>query len=130
MTKTKLAERREQHPGPKGLSLLKALVKFARTPLEFLLECREEYGDLVSLSIGSSQVYLFNHPDLIEEVLNKQNQNCIKDYGYRALEDVLGNGLLLSHGDTWKSHRRLMQSAFSLAIALLLTPKKSWRILI
>ena len=96
----------------KGLSLVKALVEFGRTPLEFSLKCAEEV-DIVSLSIGSSQVYLFNHPSLIEEVLSKQNQNCIKDYSYRALQDVFGNGLLLSHGDSWKYHRRLMQSAFN-----------------
>ena len=96
----------------KGLSLIKALLKFSRTPLEFLLKSAQE-GDIVSLSIGSAKSYLFNHPDLIDEVLNKQNQNCIKDIGYRALEDVFGNGLLLSHGDTWKYHRRLMQSAFN-----------------
>ena len=112
MTKAEVSER-PQIPGPKGLSLFKALLEFARTPLEFCLKYAEEYGDIVSLGVGSTQTYLFNHPDLIDEVLSKQNQNCIKDYSYRALQDVLGNGLLLSHGDPWKSHRRLMQSAFS-----------------
>ena len=96
-----------------GLSLIKALLEFARTPLEFSLKCAEEYEDIVSLSIGSAKFYLFNHPSLIEEVLSKQNQNSIKDYSYRVLQDVFGNGLLLSHGDTWKYHRRLMQSAFN-----------------
>ncbi len=112
MTKAQLLES-PQIPGPKGLSLFKALLEFARTPLEFCLKYADGYGDIVSLNFGSTQTYLFNHPDLIEEVLSKQNQNCIKDYSYRALQDVLGNGLLLSHGDTWKSHRRLMQSAFN-----------------
>lgn len=96
---------------PQGLSLVKALLRFSRTPLEFLL-CAAEYGDIVDLSFGS-QVYLFNHPALIEEILSKQNQHCIKDYSYQVMQDLLGNGLLLSHGDTWKYHRRLMQSAFN-----------------
>ena len=112
MTKAQLLEC-PQIPGPKGLSLFKALLEFARTPLEFCLKYADKYGDIVSLNFGSTQTYLFNHPDLIEEVLSKQNQNCVKDYSYRALQDVLGNGLLLSHGDPWKSHRRLMQSAFN-----------------
>ena len=112
MTKAQLLER-PQIFGPKGLSLFKALLKFARTPLEFCLKYADGYGDIVSLNFGSTQTYLFNHPDLIEEVLSKQNQNCVKDYSYRALQDVLGNGLLLSHGDPWKYHRRLMQSAFN-----------------
>ena len=119
MTKTKSKINLKQiksdreFPGPQGLSLLKGLREFGRTPLEFSLKCAQEYGDIVALGIGSTPVYLFNHPSPIEEVLCQQNQNCVKDYTYRALENVLGNGLLLSHGDTWKSHRRLMQSAFS-----------------
>lgn len=112
MTKAEVLEH-PQIPGPKGLSLFKALLEFARTPLEFCLKYAEEYGDIVALNFGSTQTYLFNHPDLIDEVLSKQNQNCIKDYSYRALQYVLGNGLLLSYGDPWKSHRRLMQSAFN-----------------
>ena len=51
--------------------------------------------------MGLAQFYLLNHPSLIEEVLSK-HQNSVKDDGYRALQDVLGNGLLLSHGDSWK----------------------------
>ena len=118
MTKSKAIFHSQQnksnsHPGPQGISRIQALLQFGRTPLEFLLKCQNEYGDIVSLSIGSAKVYLFNHPRLIEEVLSKQNQNCIKDLSYRVLSDVLGNGLLLSHGDTWKHHRRLMQSAFN-----------------
>ena len=114
MTKTVLAT----HPNYrvtnyKGLSLAKALLEFSRTPLEFLLKCNREDGDIVSLSIGSAKSYIFNHPNLVDEVLSKQNQNCIKDISYRALEDVFGDGLLLSHGDSWKYHRRLMQSAFN-----------------
>ena len=96
----------------KGLSLAKAFWEFGRTPLQFSLKCAEEYEDIVSLKLGSSQFFLFNHPSLIEETLS-QHQNSIKDDGYRALQDVFGNGILLSHGDSWKYHRRLMQSAFN-----------------
>ena len=112
MTKTLSTYQNYKLTELKGLSLIKALLEFSRTPLEFSLKCAQ-YGDIVSISVGSAKTYLFNHPSLIEEVLSKQNQNCIKDFSYRALEDVLGNGLLLSHGDTWKYHRRLMQSAFT-----------------
>ena len=112
MTKAE-STKRPQHPGPKGLSLLNALLEFARTPLEFCLKCADRGEAAVSLNFGSTQTYLFNDPDLIDEVLSKKNQDCIKDYSYRALQDLFGNGLLLSHGDSWKYHRRLMQSAFN-----------------
>ena len=35
----------------------------------------KQYGDIVSLSIGSIRNYLLNDPILIEEILSKQNQN-------------------------------------------------------
>ena len=113
MTKTEIAT----HPSHKitklkGLPLAKAFWEFGRTPLKFSLKCAKEYEDIVALNIGSAQFYLFNHPSLIEEVLSK-HQNSVKDDGYRALQDVFGNGLLLSHGNSWKYHRRLMQSAFN-----------------
>ena len=103
----------QQTPGPRGLSLLSSLVEYTYTPLEFSLKCARKYGDVVSLSVGPVSIYLFNHPSLIEEVLNKQNQNCIKDISYRVLKGVFGDGLLLSDGEIWKRHRRLMQPAFS-----------------
>ena len=97
----------------KGLSLIRAIFEFGRTPLKFHRRCAEEYGNVVCLNIAGTKTYLFNHPALIDELLNKQEPSCIKDYSYRALEDVFGEGLLLSHGDTWKTHRRLIQWAFS-----------------
>ena len=103
----------KQLPGPRGLSLLGSLREYTFMPIEFLLKSAREYGDVVSLSIGPIRTCLFNHPDLIEEVLNKQNPNCIKDISYRVLKGVFGDGLLLSDGDLWKRHRRLIQPAFT-----------------
>ena len=100
-------------PGPQGLSLFKSLFEYYRTPLEFSLKCTREYGDVVSLSIGSIRTYLLNDPSLIEEVLSKQNQNFTKDVSYRILKKVFGDGLLLSDGELWKRHRKIMQTAFS-----------------
>jgi len=100
-------------PGPRGLSIIGSLIEYSRKPLEFSTRCAHEYGDAVSLSLGPIHIYLFNHPSLIEEVLSRQNQNFIKDISYRVLKGVFGDGLLLSDGDLWKRHRRLMQSAFN-----------------
>lgn len=104
---------RQQIPGPRGLFLVKSLYEYSHTPLEFSLKCARQYGDIVSLSIGSIRNYLLNDPSLIEEVLSKQNQNFTKDISYRILKKTFGDGLLLSDGELWKRHRKLMQSAFS-----------------
>ncbi|MGR3279713.1 cytochrome P450 [Acaryochloris marina NIES-2412] len=96
-----------------GLSAIWQLLQFSRNPLDFSIKSAQEYGDVVKISVGSSHAYLFHHPDLIAEVLSKQNQHFIKDFSYRALAGIFGNGLLLSDGDLWQRHRRLMQPAFT-----------------
>jgi len=98
--------------GPPGLPLLGNMLAFNRDPLGFSRECARDYGDVVFFRWGPLPVYMFNHPHLIEEVLRKYQANLIKEISYRALRDVLGNGLLLSEGDVWKRHRRLVQPAF------------------
>ena len=113
MTKIDRDNNTRQIPGPQGLSLVKSLFEYSRTPLDFSLKCAHQYGDIVSLSIGSIRNYLLNDPSLIEEVLSKQNQNFTKDISYRILKKTFGDGLLLSDGELWKRHRKLMQTAFN-----------------
>lgn len=113
MIKTATLPKKLNRLEPSGIALFKAIFEFWQTPLEFTADCVRQDYDLVCLKLGSAQNYIINEPKLIEEILTKQNQSCIKDISYRILEHLLGNGLLLSHGDTWKYHRRLMQSAFN-----------------
>lgn len=100
-------------PGINGLSAVWQLIQFSRKPIEFSIKSAKEYGDVERISIGSTHIYIFNHPDLISEVLSKKNQHFIKDISYRSLKGFLGNGLLLSDGELWQRHRRLMQPAFT-----------------
>ena len=99
-------------PGPKGLPLLGSAINHLRDPLGFSTKCAHSYGDVVFFRVGPIRTYMFNHPSLIEEILRKQSESLIKSVDYRALQEVFGNGLLLSEGSFWKRHRRLMQPAF------------------
>jgi cytochrome P450 len=57
-------------------------------------------------------VYLLNHPDLIESVLVTDHHNFIKGRTLRAGRILLGDGLLTSEGESWRRQRRLMQPTF------------------
>jgi cytochrome P450 len=100
--------------GPKGRYLIRNVLEFDRDPLNFLLRCRREYGDVVYHGFFGMNFFLFNHPDLIEYVLVTNNRNFIKDRGWRIrpLRRLFGSGLLTSEGEFWIRQRRLAQPAF------------------
>ena len=103
---------RKLPPGPKGYPLLGNMLGYARDPLGFLRRCSREYGDVVRLRFPGTLAYLLTHPDHVEQVLVKNNRNFIKDRYTRTELSVLGNGLLINEGHSWRRQRRLAQPAF------------------
>jgi len=99
-------------PGPRGGYFSGATRDFRRDQLGFYERCAREYGDFVQTKMGPFRVLLIYHPDAIEELLVARNRDFIKSPGVRLLRPLLGDGLLLSEGDTWLRQRRLIQPAF------------------
>src|SRR5688500_13075289 len=105
-------ERPTALPGPRGGYFSGATRDFRRDQLGFYERCAREYGDVVQTKMGPFRVLLIYHPDAIEELLVARNRDFIKSPGVRLLRPLLGDGLLLSEGDTWLRQRRLIQPAF------------------
>jgi len=100
-------------PGPRSHLGMSSAISFARDPLGYFCRVAKDYGDLVTIPFLGQQFFLANHPDLIEEVLVKQNQAFIKDKMLREYaKPVFGRGLLSSDGEFWLAQRRLAQPAF------------------
>jgi cytochrome P450 len=88
------------------------MVEFARRRLPFMVESAKKYGDIVFFKVGNERIYLFNHPDLIRDVLVTNQKNFIKSRALVRAKRVLGEGLLTSEGDFHLRQRRLAQPAF------------------
>ena len=99
-------------PGPPGRFLLGHLPELRRDPLEFLVSCARDYGDVARYRVLHVDVYLISHPDDIETVLHTNSQNFVKGRSLRASRALLGNGLLSSEGELWRRQRRMVQPAF------------------
>lgn len=100
-------------PGPKGLPFLGPAVAYRRDPTGFLMATVRRHGDVVYTSFAGIQLYLVSDPRHIEHVLVARRDRYGKDRFLRALSAVLGNGLLLSDGDLWRTQRRRMAPAFA-----------------
>jgi len=89
-------------------------------PLKLLLQARADflsiwrstdYAEKVSqIRILGRQVVLVNSPELIRQVVVKRHENFERKSPQmrRALEYLLGDGLFISDGETWKQRRGLV----------------------
>lgn len=86
--------------------------EFDRDPLGYVQWLAREYGDIVPLHLPPHRVVVFNHPDLIAEVLLTRQRSFVKGTLVHRLGEVVGQGLLTSDDELWRRQRRLIQPAF------------------
>lgn len=82
--------------------------------LDVLRQLQRDYGDVVSVTSPNGRPGLFiNEPDLIHRILVKHHARFHKGPGFERVKMLLGNGLIVSDGTTWRRSRRMIQPAFS-----------------
>jgi cytochrome P450 len=99
-------------PGPRARFPGHMMLRFLRRRLPLMVESAKKYGDIVLFRIGNERIYLFNHPDLIRDVLVTNQKNFTKSRALVRAKRVLGEGLLTSEGEFHLRQRRLVQPAF------------------
>ena len=100
-------------PGPRGEPLFGSSRRYARDPFRFLSALEAAYGDIAQFDLGPLNTHLVTDPGDVERVLVSEAEKFRKpDFQSDALGDLLGKGLLLSEGQTWRDQRRLANPAF------------------
>src|SRR5215831_8586332 len=105
------SSRRPRPIRPPWRDLVPLLRMFGTDILGALTLVRDQYGDFVRTRLPL-HIYFVYDPRANEEILLKKADSFRKDYTSRLLARVVGNGLLLSEGETWRRQRRLVQPAF------------------
>lgn len=100
-------------PGPNGVALLGNTHQYARDPFTFMDAVADAYGDIAAFDLAGNPTYMLSNPRDIERVLVGEPDRFSKPvFGDGAVEELLGNGLLLSDGAAWKRQRALASDAF------------------
>src|SRR3954451_5702222 len=93
-------------PGPRGLPFSGSVSPAWREPLNFFMESRVTYGDVVRFKFGPFRYYLVNDPNVVKHVLVDNPKGYTKSRNYVGLKLTLGDGLLTSEGDHWRKQRK------------------------
>jgi cytochrome P450 len=81
--------------------------------LAYYAELARRYGDSACFRAGPFRIYVFYHPEPIREVLVTKAEYFEKLPKVRkVLSQLIGNGLVVSEGDTWLRQRHLVECAF------------------
>ena len=99
-------------PGPKGHFLLGNVLELAPDWMGYCTRLVREYGDTVVVKFLHIPVCLVANPEGIESILVTNYANFAKSRDYRAMEPLMGKGLLTNEGDSWRRQRKLIQPAF------------------
>ena len=95
-------------PGPQSNYFTGNLRDLQHNQLSFFLNLRRQYGDVVRFrALWSVYAYLIFHPEGIEHVLRRNNQNYQRGAVQQRIGALLGNGLVTSDGSFWLRQRRL-----------------------
>jgi cytochrome P450 len=83
-------------------------------PVQVLSKYTEEFGDTFRFYIGGiKDAIVTSDPAVIQHVLKTNAENYQKsEIQVKRMGHFLGKGLLTTHGDAWRTQRRLIQKGF------------------
>lgn len=81
--------------------------------LEWMGRQFERFGDIYKASVYGMDVYVIRDVDFAYHVLVQNWQSYVKGQMIRRVALLLGNGLMVSEGEFWKRHRRMIQPSFN-----------------
>jgi cytochrome P450 len=80
--------------------------------LSWMSDHFKQFGDIYKTSVYGTDVYVVSNPQHVDYVLRENWQNYKKGQAIKRVNLLLGNGLMVSEGEFWKSQRRMIQPAF------------------
>jgi enediyne biosynthesis protein E7 len=86
----------------------------AADSLDRMRELNARFGDIYRVYSPGRRcyVYVINHPDDVKRVLVSNHGNYLKGFGLDRVRMLLGNGIVTSDGELWRTQRYMMQPLF------------------
>jgi cytochrome P450 family 4 len=114
----RLYELADKIPGPSGLPMIGNALELVGGPnriFEKFYSRSDEFPNVAKIWVGPRLLVFLTHPDDIELILGS-HVHIDKSPEYRFFQPWLGNGLLISTGEMWRAHRKLIAPTFHLNV--------------
>lgn len=96
---------------PGSVPLIGHVLHLLARPLQLFRSLRA-HGDIVVIRLGSTPIYVVNHPELIRQVLVADARKFDKGVQFEKARPFVGNGIATSSEPVHLRQRRLIQPAF------------------
>jgi cytochrome P450 len=80
--------------------------------LSWLRDQFNQFGSVFRASVYGADIYVVSDPEYADHVLRTNWQNYRKGLAIKRVALLLGNGLMVSESEFWKSQRQMIQPAF------------------
>jgi cytochrome P450 len=89
-------------------------ISFESDALSPLVRNFEIHGDAFRVYSPALQrdIWVLSHPDHVRHVLVERSANYTKGVGIDRVAILLGNGLMTSEGEQWRTQRKMVQPSF------------------
>jgi len=80
--------------------------------LRWMKDQFDRFGSIYRASIYGTDAYVVSDPEHVDHVLRVNWRNYKRGHAIKRIRFLLGNGLIVSEGEFWKSQRQMIQPAF------------------
>ncbi|MGI9307699.1 MAG: cytochrome P450, partial [Gammaproteobacteria bacterium] len=89
-------------------------LSISQETLDYLETVIPEYGGIVRVQSHErkSDCFVLSDPEYVKHVLITNHTNYRKGIGFERVKMLLGNGIIVSDGETWRKQRTMIQPAF------------------
>ena len=85
---------------------------FLENPLLFCAEASRTQGRVATFDIWGKTFHLLSHPDDVHRVIQRERTLFRRGETYQRLAPLMGEGLVLAEGESWKRQRKQANPAF------------------